>query len=90
MNRENCIEWLTGQDRITVSLTQKRYITRVKKLAKQHEKDVDFIENEDGSIVAHLPLTALKLSIVLGRERTEEEKAAGAEALRRWREGQKT
>lgn len=88
MNRENSIEWLTGQDRITVSLTQKRYITRVKKLAKQHENQVDFIENEDGSIIAHLPLTALKLSIITGREMSEEEKEERAEVLKRWREEQ--
>jgi len=69
MNRENCIEWITGQDRITVSVTQKKYVNKVKRLAKMHENDVDFIENTDGSIVAHLPLKALKLSIISSEKR---------------------
>lgn len=69
MNRENAIEWITGQDRITVSLTQKKYISKVKKLAARYENEVDYVENEDGSIVAHLPLKALKLSIIATEKR---------------------
>lgn len=88
MNRENCIEWLTGQDRITVSLTQKKYINKVKTLAKSHENEVDFEENTDGSIVAHLPLSALKLSIKTTRNLTVEEKEQRVDALRKWRESQ--
>lgn len=63
MNKENCIEWLTGDDTITVSLTQRRYVNRVKKLAEQHETVSIEAENADGSIVAHLPISALHLTI---------------------------
>lgn len=68
--KENCIEWITGDDRITLSLTQKRFINKVKKLKERFENEVDFKENEDGSIIAHLPLKALKLTIISteGRE----------------------
>ena len=63
-NIENAIEWLTGQDTITVSLTQKRFINRVRKHAKRFPKSVEIVaENEDGSICAHLPINALHLSI---------------------------
>ena len=63
MNRENAIEWLTGQNIITVSLTQKRFITRVLKLAEDPSNDVEIVaKNEDGSICAHLPLRALHLT----------------------------
>ena len=66
-NIENAIEWLTGQDAITVSLTQKRFINRVRKLAKKFPKSVEIVaENEDGSICAHLPLKALHLTIFRG------------------------
>lgn len=67
--KENVIEWFTGDDRITVTLTQKRYINKVKTLAKRFENEVDFLENPDGSIIAHLPLKALKLSIIKPTER---------------------
>lgn len=62
--KENGIEWLTGQDRVTFSFSQKKYINKVKNLAKTHENEVDFVENEDGSITGHLPLKAVKLSII--------------------------
>lgn len=65
-NKENCIEWLTGQDTIGVSLTQQKYITKVRKLKKKHPEKVEITENSDGSIFAKLPLKALKLSIIVG------------------------
>lgn len=63
MNRENCIEWLTGDNTITVTLTQRRFISRVKKMATMHENVSIEAENADGSIVAHLPIKALHLTI---------------------------
>ena len=63
--KENCIEWLNGQDTISVTLSQGRYINKVKKLAKKHPDLVQILaENKDGSIFAHLPLKALKLNII--------------------------
>lgn len=64
MNRENCIEWLTGDDTITVTLTQRRFINRVKALAEKYKNSITIeAENADGSIVAHLPIKALHLTI---------------------------
>lgn len=60
--KENCIEWLKGQDRVTVTLSQGRHINKVKNLAKKY-KEVEIVaENEDGSICAHLPLSYIKIS----------------------------
>ena len=62
--KENVIEWITNDKTITVSLTQKRYINRVKMLAEKHPEDVEIVaENADGSLCAHLPLKALHLFI---------------------------
>lgn len=67
--RENCIEWLNGQNVVSVTLSQKRLITKVKKMAKEHPESVMILaENEDGSIFAHLPLKAVKLSIISRKE----------------------
>lgn len=62
--KENVIEWFTGSDTITVTLTQKKYINKVKTLAKRYENEVKYAENADGSIIASLPLKSLKLSII--------------------------
>lgn len=34
-DRENCIEWLTGQNVIVLTLTQGRMINKVRKLKKE-------------------------------------------------------
>lgn len=66
--KDNAIERITGSDIISVSLTQRRYITKVRKLAEKYPEKVQIIaENKDGSIFAHLPLKALKLSIITPR-----------------------
>lgn len=77
--KENSIEWYTGQDTITVSFTQKKYINKVKKLAQKHPNLVSILsENEDGSIFAHLPLKALKLSLIIPKEREFEDDYDGS------------
>lgn len=65
VERENVIEWVTGDDTITVTLSQRKYITKVRKLAVKWPSLVSILaENADGSILARLPLKALKLSII--------------------------
>lgn len=67
--RENCIEWLNGSKTISCTLNQKRLIAKVEKMAVKHPDLVQILErNSDGSIFAHLPLKALKLSIIIPRE----------------------
>jgi len=61
---ENVIEWLTGQDRISLTLSQKKHINMVRKLKEKHPDLVDIVaENSDGSIYATMPLSALRLRI---------------------------
>jgi hypothetical protein len=63
--KDNHIEWITGDNRITVTLTQKRFINRVLKLAKKHKDAVEIVANNaDGSLCAHLPINALHLFIL--------------------------
>lgn len=76
IERENVIEWVTGDDAITVTLSQRKYITKVRKLAVKWPSLVLILAvNADGSILARLPLKALKLSIITPhRTRFEENK----------------
>ena len=81
--KDNCIEWVTGSDMVTATLTQKKYITKVKKLAAQSESVTICHENNDGSIVAHLPLEMLSLR--QKRSVGEEKKKELAERLAQMR-----
>ena len=83
--RENVIEWITGENVICLTVTQPRYITKIKKLVEhynQHnDKRADCLVNQDGSVLAHLPLECLKLSPKRYVEYSEEWKAAARERL---------
>lgn len=77
--RENAIEWLNGQDRVTVTLSQGRLINKVKKLAEKY-KEVEIVrENEDGTLLAHLPLKFIKISAP--RQVTEEQREQARKRL---------
>lgn len=72
-NNENCIEWISGQHNIICSISQQKYITKIKKLAEKYPKKVKIKFNKDGTICAKLPIKALKLSII-ERELSEEQR----------------
>ena len=75
--RENCIEWLNGQDRVTVTLSQGRLINKVKKLSEKY-KEVEIVrENKDGTLLAHLPLKFIKISA--SRQLTDEQREKARE-----------
>lgn len=62
--KDNHIEWITGDDRMTVTLTHRKYINRVLSLAKKYGDQVEIVaENADGSLCAHLPIKALHFMI---------------------------
>lgn len=63
--KENVIEWLTGQNEVGFSLTQKKYINRVEMHAKKYpEKCRIYARNPDGSISGHISLSAIKILII--------------------------
>lgn len=50
--KENAIEWITGDKEIIATLSQRKYITKVRKLAARWPEFVSILaENRDGSIV---------------------------------------
>ena len=63
--KENVIEWHNGDDMISCTFYQGKYISKVRKLAEKYPNLVTILaENKDGSIFARLPLKSLKLSII--------------------------
>lgn len=80
--RENAIEWINGQNRVTVTLSQGRYISKIKKLASKFPDEVEIVkENKDGTIVAHIPLGYIKINNSK-RELTDAERAELSERAR--------
>lgn len=62
--RENAVEWYTGEQTITISITQKKIINMVKGYAEKYPDEVKIIcypEENDGVLLAHLPLKYLKI-----------------------------
>ena len=84
---ENNIEWYTGDKTVTLSFSQKKYVSKILKAAKDNS-DIDIVaQNEDGSICAHIPLSWIKISPPRkGREFSDEERAMAAERLKVARE----
>ncbi len=80
--RENVIEWITGDPYMTMTLTDRRLINKVRKLADElHDSRCVPIENADGSVFTHLPLSALKLIKKRTVELSDEQKKAYTERL---------
>lgn len=78
--KENVFEWLNGQDIITVTLSQKKFINKVLKLAKEFPDEVTIDKiNYDGTVLAHIPLRYLRIS--RPRELSEEEKELARQRL---------
>lgn len=61
--KENVIEWIENEQVATVTLSQKRHITKIRKLAAERPEDVQIkAENIDGSICAHIPVSYVKFN----------------------------
>lgn len=84
---ENVIEFLKDQQTATVTFSQGRYKTRIRKLAKRYPEECQItVENRDGSIVAHIPVEWIRINP--RKELTEEQKKQRADTMRQnWREG---
>ena len=83
---ENVIEWLTGEDTIAVTVSQKKFVNKIKRFALTDENVVILAENSDGSIFVHLPISYLKLSPKRKDNISAERKAELAERMRKMRE----
>ena len=78
---DNVFEWYTGDKTATVTFSQKKWVTKLLKLAKDHSEVEITTQNDDGSIVAHVPTSWFKFSPPRKVEFTEEQKAAAAERM---------
>ena len=57
-NNENMIEWLSGSHSATVTFTNRKHISRIKKLYEERKEEFKYYhENKDGSVCAKIPLS---------------------------------
>ena len=79
---ENVLEWIKNEPVATVTFSQGKYITKIRKLAERFPDECQIThENQDGSIVAHIPTKWIKINNPQ-RVMTEEEKRLAAERIR--------
>lgn len=80
--KENVIEFVLNGDTATCTFCQGRYISRIKELAKKKpDKCKITAENADGSIVAHIPTSWIRINPE--KELSDEQRQAIAERLNR-------
>ena len=62
--KENVIEWITGDKTVTATFTQKKFINRIRRMSQTNASRVEILaENQDGSILARFPLSAIHITI---------------------------
>lgn len=80
-SNENTIEFMTNDTRATLSFSQGRYKSVIRKLAKKHPEYCQIVaENKDGSICAHVPVFWLRISPP--KQYTDEQRQRMGERLR--------
>lgn len=79
---ENVIEWVKDEERATLTLSQRRTITRIKELAESYPKECQVLaENKDGSVYAHIPVKWIRINPPMNL--SEEQREKMAERMRR-------
>ena len=66
---ENAIEFMTNGTKATLTFSQGRYKSVIRKLAEKHPDDCQIIaDNEDGSICAHVPVAWIRIDVYKRQE----------------------
>lgn len=72
---ENVIEFVRDEKRATVTFSQGRYKTRIRKLAVKRPEECQIVaENRDGSLCAHIPVSWIRINPT--QQLTEKQKEA--------------
>lgn len=83
---ENVIEFVRDGKTATLSLSQRRYITRVKQLAEKYPDECKILaENEDGSLYAHIPVDWIRINPNM--ELSEEQREALRKRMKKLNSG---
>ena len=79
---ENTIEFTRDSSRATVTFSQGRYKTRIRRLAAERPDECEIVaENNDGSLCAHIPVIWVR--IIPTQQLTDEQREERAETMRK-------
>ena len=79
---ENVIEFIENERRATVTFSQGRFKSRIRKLAAEHPEECQIMkENKDGSLLAHIPVSWIKINPT--RQLSDEQRKELAERMKR-------
>ena len=81
LEQENAISFLKDAEIATVTFSQKRYISKIEKLAQKFPDEVQIVHRNKGSIVAHIPVSYIKIN-KKSVELSDEERQALSERAR--------
>ena len=82
MARENLVEWVQGDDKVTATFQNNRYQAKIRRIAEERPDEVRIMaENQAGRILVQFPLRWVK--ITPSRILTEEQKAILSERGKR-------
>lgn len=85
--RETVYEHIDGNNTFTVTAAERWSIGMIRKLAEQYPNDVEVVcENSDGSLLAHVPSTWMRIRPKRHRDISDEQRKALADRLRAGRE----
>lgn len=85
--KETIYEHADGNDTFTVTAAERWSVGMIRRLAEKHPGEVDITaENEDGSIVAHVPASWMRIIPKRSVELTDEQREERAERMRKARE----
>lgn len=89
---ENTIEFAKHSARATVTFSQPRYITRIKKLAEKHPDEceivaIDRVAGEGETLCAHIPTAWIRIQPPVPKGLTEEQRKEIGEKLLASRQG---
>ena len=86
--RETVYEHLDGGETFTVTAAERSSVAMLRRLKAAHPDEVEIVaENADGSVMAHLPYTWMRIVPKRKVVMSEEQKAAAAERMRAVRAG---
>lgn len=80
--KETAWDHVSGEKFATICSSEKKYIKKINDLHDKYPKDVDIrVQNDDGSIVARLPVDWLRIKPKKQTSMTPEQKAAAKARL---------
>ena len=80
---ENVVEFIKGEETMTITLSSARHMTMIRNLAKRFPEEVriDHDRDHNGYFLAHLPVSFLKFQAPM--QLTEEQREARRERFRK-------